>query len=196
MYSYAFELKPYELFAIETDRLRLSVYRKSRAYAVTSYLQKNREFHRKWSQTHGEEYFRLSTQKKYVKYDADEFKKDKLFPLWITLKEDPDTVIGRVSLFNITLGGMRLCQIGYHIDQDFQGSGYMTEAVKCVTSFALKDLKLHRVEAFILPDNERSLKLIERCGYRHEGRRYSYMNINGAWRDHETFYFLSEMLHD
>lgn len=196
MYTYAFDRRSYELFALETDRLRLSVYKKSRAAEVTNYLCRNRQFHKKWSQTHPDRYFTLAVQKKYLKYDADEYIKERLFPMWITLKDDPSTVIGRVSLFNIAMGGMRLCQLGYHLDEEYQHKGYMTEAVKCITSFALKDLRLHRIEAFILPDNERSLALIRKCGYRYEGTRRSYMNINGEWRDHETFYFMDEMLHE
>lgn len=195
MYTYAMDIKPYELFALETDRLRLSVYKRSRAPLVTRYLCKNREFHKKWSQTYTDSYFQVKTQKQYLKFDASEYKRERLFPLWITLKDDPSVIIGRVSLFNIALGGMRMCQLGYHLDEDQQHKGYMTEAVKSVVSFALSDLRLHRVEAFILPDNERSLELIRRCGFRHEGLRKSYMNINGQWRDHETFYILEEMLH-
>ena len=53
---------------------------------------------------------------------------------------------------------------------------------------------MHMVEAFILPENERSIALVKRLGFSYEGKRISYMHINGAYRDHEAFYLLSDAL--
>ena len=47
----------FEVLALETDRLRLSVLRKSEAPRVAEYFIKNREFHKKFAQTHTEDYF-------------------------------------------------------------------------------------------------------------------------------------------
>ena len=45
------------MLALETDNLRLAVLRKSEAQRISEYLVKNREFHRKFSQTHTDDYF-------------------------------------------------------------------------------------------------------------------------------------------
>ena len=100
MYEIDFRLKPYEMMAMETDRLRLSVYKKSRAPEIADYLKRNREFHKKWSQTHDDSYFTESMQKRYLAYDSKEYRRGNLVPLWITLKDNPDKVIGKVSFFN------------------------------------------------------------------------------------------------
>ena len=84
-----------EMLALDTDNLRLAVLRKSEAARVTEYLQNNRDFHKQFSQTHTDDYFTVSTQKKYLAYDCNSFLEGSLLPLWITLKDD-NKIIGRV----------------------------------------------------------------------------------------------------
>ena len=75
-----------ELFAMETERLRLSVLKKNCAPMVTDYFVRNKEFHQQWSQTHSDSYFELKTQKKYLSYDEAEYRQGKIVPLWIMKK--------------------------------------------------------------------------------------------------------------
>ena len=190
-YKVANDRNRYEVLALETERLRLSVLRKSEASRVNSYFVKNRDFHKKYSQTHTEDYFTVSMQRKYLAYDYNSFLDGTLVPLWITLKETGE-IIGRVSFFNFAFGGMMSCACGYHLDKDHTGKGYMTEALQGAMAFVFDEYKLHRIEAFIVPDNEPSLNLVKRCGFHYEGRRISYMHINGRYRDHDAFYILED----
>ena len=180
-----------EMLALDTDNLRLAVLRKSEAARVTEYLQNNRNFHKQFSQTHTDDYFTVSTQKKYLAYDCNSFLEGSLVPLWITLKDD-NKIIGRVSFFNFAYGGMMSCACGYHLDKDHTGKGYMTEALKSAMAFVFDEYKMHRIEAFIVPENEPSLNLVKRVGFHYEGKRNSYMHINGRYRDHEAFYMLED----
>ncbi len=180
-----------EMLALDTDNLRLSVLRKSEAARVAEYLQNNRDFHKQFSQTHTDDYFTVSTQKKYLAYDCNSFLEGSLVPLWITLKDD-NKIIGRVSFFNFAYGGMMSCACGYHLDKDHTGKGYMTEALKSAMAFVFDEYKMHRIEAFIVPENEPSLNLVKRVGFHYEGKRNSYMHINGRYRDHEAFYMLED----
>ena len=180
-----------EMLALDTDNLRLAVLRKSEAARVTEYLLNNRDFHKQFSQTHTDDYFTVSTQKKYLAYDCNSFLEGSLVPLWITLKDD-NKIIGRVSFFNFASGGMMPCACGYHLDNDHTGKGYMTEALKSAMAFVFDEYKMHRIEAFIVPENEPSLNLVKRVGFHYEGKRNSYMHINGRYRDHEAFYMLED----
>lgn len=180
-----------EMLALDTDNLRLAVLRKSEAARVTEYLLNNRDFHKQFSQTHTDDYFTVSTQKKYLAYDCNSFLEGSLVPLWITLKDD-NKIIGRVSFFNFAYGGMMSCACGYHLDKDHTGKGYMTEALKSAMAFVFDEYKMHRIEAFIVPENEPSVNLVKRVGFHYEGKRNSYMHINGRYRDHEAFYMLED----
>lgn len=180
-----------EMLALDTDNLRLAVLRKSEAARVAEYLQNNRDFHKQFSQTHTDDYFTVSTQKKYLAYDCNSFLEGSLVPLWITLK-DEIKIIGRVSFFNFAYGGMMSCACGYHLDKEHTGKGYMTEALKSAMAFVFDEYKMHRIEAFIVPENEPSLNLVKRVGFHYEGKRNSYMHINGRYRDHEAFYMLED----
>lgn len=177
------------MLALDTEHLRLSVLRKSEGARACEYFLNNREFHRQFSQTHTDDYFTVSMQKKYLAFDCDSFLDGTLVPLWITVKGS-DKLIGRVSFFNFAYGGMMSCACGYHLDKDETGKGYMTEALRASLAFVFDEYKMHRIEAFILPENERSLALVNRLGFHYEGRRISYMHINGEYRDHEAFYIL------
>ena len=195
-YDICYRREKDEIFAIETERLRLAVLKKSAAYKVNDYYVKNRGFHQRWAQTQPDSYFTAKIQKEYIKSDASNFFNDKMLPFYIFEKDDHERVLGRISLFNIVRGGMQSAAVGYHQDEDCCGKGYMHEALVAVAHFGFEDLKLHRIEAFILPDNERSMNLVRKVGFVEEGIRYSYMHINGRWQDHIGFALFAENLQE
>ena len=57
-----------------------------------------------------------------------------------------------------------------------------------------EDLDLHRLEASALIDNDRSKAVLIKCGFKQIGINEKYLFINGAWRDHITFYRILEKL--
>ena len=50
--------------------------------------------------------------------------------------------------------------------------------------YAFGPLALHRVEANIMPRNQASLRVAEKCGFQPEGLARRYLCINGVWEDH------------
>jgi ribosomal-protein-alanine N-acetyltransferase len=160
---------------------------------VTDYIVRNRQFHKKWSQTHDESYFTEKTQKDYLRFDVSEYLNGRVVPFYLTRRGEPGRILGRITFFNFAYGGMMSCSVGYHLDEEETGKGYMTEALTEACRMIMDVMHIHRIEAFILPDNEKSLAVIKRCGFTHEGRRVSYMHINGKWEDHEAFYLLAPL---
>ena len=96
-------------------------------------------------------------------------------------------LIGQINLGGIIYGALRGAHIGYWIDRNYANRGYMTSSVNMVTDFAFKELELHRIEINIRPENDPSIRVAEKCGYRFEGLRPRYLHIDGAWRDHHCF---------
>ena len=108
--------------------------------------------------------------------------------LGIWLNENRDQVlIGQITLGGIIFGAMRGAHIGYWIDQRFANRGYTTRAVKLLTKFGYEQLRLHRIEINLRPENEASKQVAIKAGYLLEGARNNYLHIAGDWRDHVTF---------
>lgn len=64
-------------------------------------------------------------------------------------------------------------EIGYWIDNNHSGKGYMSEAVKGVTDFAFQELKANRVEIRCDIKNTKSRAIPERLGYKLESVHYN-----------------------
>ena len=108
--------------------------------------------------------------------------------LGIWLNENRDQVlIGQITLGGIIFGAMRGAHIGYWIDQRFANRGYTTRAVKLLTKFGFEQLRLHRIEINLRPENEASKQVAIKAGYLLEVARNNYLHIEGDWRDHVTF---------
>lgn len=95
--------------------------------------------------------------------------------------------IARIALTNVSRGPFQSASLGYFVDGESLGQGICTEAARAVIAFAFDGLGLHRVEAGIMPHNERSLRVAARLGLRREGIALRYLQIDGAWQDHVIF---------
>lgn len=96
-------------------------------------------------------------------------------------------IAGVVNLNEIIGGSFQCAFLGFYGMVRFAGKGLMTEAVGLVVRFAFGELGLYRLEANVQPDNARSLALVKRLGFRHEGFSPGYLRVSGAWRDHERW---------
>jgi ribosomal-protein-alanine N-acetyltransferase len=101
-------------------------------------------------------------------------------------------VAGEVNLNNVIRGAMQSGTIGYWIDQQHAGNGYVAEGVVLLVQFAFEQLHLHRVEICIVPRNLRSRRVVEKLGIREEGVAQRYLEINGTWEDHVRYGFTVE----
>lgn len=100
--------------------------------------------------------------------------------------------VGEVSLGSVQRGPFQSAFVGYWIDQDHAGLGLVPEAVSVVLRFAFEDLALHRVEAAIVPRNDRSLRVAAKLGLRREGMSPRFLQIQGVWEDHARFAITAE----
>ena len=75
-------------------------------------------------------------------------------------------------------------ELGYFLHPAARGLGYATEAVALITSWARRDLHARRVWASCDTANQRSWRVLERCGFQREAHlRNERVDHHGRLRD-------------
>lgn len=105
---------------------------------------------------------------------------------------DGERFAGEVSLGSVQRGPFQSASVGYWIDADRAGHGYVPEGVVLILRHAFDDLRLHRVEAAIVPRNVASLRVVEKLELREEGIALGYLQIRGVYEDHARYAITAE----
>ena len=153
---------------------------------------RNREFLTEWEPTREESFFTPAGQARELALDDAAWRTATGFPFAVLDASDGDRLIGRVALANIVRGVWQNATLGYWISFDAGSKGHATTAVGLVLRFAFEVAGLHRIQPAIMPRNARSLRVVEKCGFRHEGTALRYLRINGVWEDHELYAMTAE----
>src|ERR1041385_6260909 len=104
----------------------------------------------------------------------------------VTLRET-DKLIGTCSFHRFDTYYRRV-ELGYEMNRAYWGKGIMAEAVSALLRYGFNDLQLHRIEAVIDINNERSKALLERLGFTYEGvLRQRYFTKDDIFAD--EYYF-------
>ncbi len=77
----------------------------------------------------------------------------------------------------------RCGSVGYALNDEFSGVGYMTEAVVRVLQIGFQELGLHRIWATADIENTASWRVMERVGMQREGLLRQDKQVRGSWRD-------------
>ena len=94
---------------------------------------------------------------------------------------------GQLNVSSISYGSLGCATIGYWVAERFAGHNVTPIGVALATDYCFYSLGLHRMEICIRPENEPSLRVVQKLGFRYEGLRRRYIHINGDWRDHFCF---------
>lgn len=100
---------------------------------------------------------------------------------------DSRAIVGVININNIVRGSFLSASLGYYVGAPYAGQGLMREGLQLVKDYAFNHLGLHRLEANIQPENQRSISLVRQCGFEREGLSKAFLYIAGAWRDHERW---------
>lgn len=104
---------------------------------------------------------------------------------WAVTHED--RLVGQLSISNIVWGSARSGTVGYWIDAAFAGRGIVPHALALAADYCFFTADMHRLEVNIRPENQASLRVVEKLGFREEGLRLRLLHIDGEWRDHRSF---------
>lgn len=176
---------------LESDRLYLRL-PQSVDYETWSSLrqisaEKLRPYEPEWADNElSKDAFRLR-----LRFYQREFRDRTGYPFFIFSRDD-HRLIGGITLSNVRRGVTQSGSIGYWVGVTYQNMGYMTEAVRTLVRYGIKDLGLHRIDAASLPENAASIRVLEVCGFQKEGLARKFLRINGRWQDHFLYSFLED----
>lgn len=98
---------------------------------------------------------------------------------WALERKQDGRLIGTCGLFRWNKSWHN-CVIGYEILRECQGQAYMCEALGAVLDYGFNDMRLHRIQAEIHPQNHASIGLATRLGFCFEGVQRE----QAFWRGH------------
>jgi len=78
------------------------------------------------------------------------------------------------------------CWLGYSISKKFEGKGLMYEGLVLTNSYMHANLRIKEIRAGILPENDRSIRLIKRLQFEYIGEKGE-LEINGEMRTYSTY---------
>ena len=78
------------------------------------------------------------------------------------------------------------CWLGFSISKASEGKSLMYEALKLTNAYVIKNLRIKEIRAAILPNNNRSIRLIKRLDFKYVGEKDE-LEINGEVRTYETY---------
>jgi len=154
----------YRDLELSTERLLLRPLRDRDAPALFD-IHADPEFARYWSSAPWTE---LAQAEQLIRQDQLDLERGEHVRLGLQRRED-EALLGTCTLFKIHAGNRR-AEIGYGLAPRHWGQGYANEAVGELLDWGFGPLALHRVEADIDPENLASAKLLQRLGFRLEGR--------------------------
>lgn len=152
---------------------------------VAAFLEINRERFKPFSPVRSDRYFTPPHWKEACKASKAEWRDDKAYRFSIIHKGEE--VIGKIDLDQVTRGAFQSAMLGYMLDRRHEGQSVMRRALEDVLALAFDEFSLHRVQAAIMPHNERSRTLAGRLGFREIGLAERYLELDGAWRDHMLY---------
>ncbi len=172
-------------FSLYTERLVLTLPGAEAASQIVSYFETNRAHLTPWEPPFPKGMFSNAFWERRLVQNQQEYRVAKSMRLALRWRDQPDgKVLGLANFTQFVRGAFMACTLGYSLDEDCQGKGLMSEALRRAIAHLFDELGMHRVMANYLPVNERSGRLLRRLGFLVEGYARDYIFINGEWRDH------------
>lgn len=176
-------------FAYETERLILKLLEPSAASAeqVLAFYKNNRAAFEQYEGARADDFYTLKHQQLILTNEYNLALLKKCFRFWICQKSNPNHVIGTICFFNIAYSIYDRCETGYKLDCRHWHKGFAKEAMSLGISLMFDELCLHRIEAYVMEENQASIRLLRSLGFQYEGICRQAIRIQNDWKDHMLF---------
>ncbi|HJK87463.1 MAG TPA: GNAT family N-acetyltransferase, partial [Candidatus Megaira endosymbiont of Hartmannula sinica] len=109
----------------------------------------------------------LNKSKEELLYWGNLFK-NKQSIYWGIAEKKSNRLIGSAGFNMISFPNSR-ADISYDLDPGYWGKGIMLKSIKAIINYSETVLKIVRIQAFVICDNQRYIKLLSRCLFNKEG---------------------------
>ena len=113
--------------------------------------------------------------------------------IWAIRDKKTNTLIGDFEVSKLDRKNSR-AEIGYILNPDYWGKGYMKESMITLINFAFNTLNLHSIEANVNPENENSKKALLKFNFKQEAYFRENYYFNGKFLDSEIYSLLKSDL--
>lgn len=176
---------------IEGEKIYIRFFELSDTQAVLDLNLMNKDFFQRYVCTRNDDFYTLKSREDFIRDSIKQREEDTAYSFGI-FEKSTDKLIGNIALTEVLRGALQSCIIGYYLDLEHNGKGYMTEAVKLAVRFGFDELNLHRIEAGVMPHNIRSMRVLEKAGFHKEGIAQKNVKIDGKWEDHQVLAIISD----
>lgn len=118
-----------------------------------------------------------------LSYSIEKIHKEEMMMFIILVDEN---VAGMIDLHNINRSSKR-AEVGYWLSEKFEGYGIMTQVVDMIEKYSFNELKLHKLQIRVHPENYKSASVPQRLGYFKEATLVEHEVMNGEYIDLDIF---------
>lgn len=151
---------------------------------IKAFLIKNKKYLQNYDPIRPEKYYTDTFWQDRIKERDKKNFDQRGIQLFLFLEQDSSKTIGYINFDNVVRGCFQSCTLGYCLDEEYQGKGYMAETLSLGISYVFAKMNLHRIQVNYIKDNIRSERLLKKLDFVVEGMAKDYLLINGKWQDH------------
>jgi ribosomal-protein-alanine N-acetyltransferase len=133
----------------------------------------------------------LADAQNYIFKAVDLFEK-KQKVVWAIYNKEQKDLLGIIRLYGINREH-HFANIGFELNRQYWGKGIISECLQVVLNFLFTQIQFNRIEAQTFVGNERSIRLLERLGFKREGRLQQNFLIKGNYEDSYLYALINKL---
>lgn len=158
------------------------------ACQIAHFFKKNKTFHSSFNPQQHDFFYSADFWIQEVVKLQEEFRRKINCKLFIFDAQNPQVCIGSIDLEQFWSHPIQSSFLGFALDQNYTGKGYMTESLQMLFPFCKNKLHLHKIFATTDINNIKSQALLQRLGFTSIGNIENYIFMNNRWQDHNISY--------
>ncbi|HJT85573.1 MAG TPA: GNAT family protein [Nitrososphaeraceae archaeon] len=129
--------------------------------------------------------YKLNDALNFIKSSYDNFQLHKAITFGIEYKnilESKPLLVGTIGIKDIHYLHKK-SNIGYWIGKQYQGKGIATECIKIIVNYVFDELKIEEISAYVFPDNNPSIRVLEKNGFIETRKVNEYHPLSNRYRN-------------